>query len=130
MVYPEAVRKELGRIGGPGTTGYVSPHRRVASVRAAESNNRVECLHGSEKERVKVMRGFDRDEGCRDLMEGWRVHYNLVRTHQALGATPGEAAGFGPIPGFRWLQILQEAAKGTSPEMLRPRPHPGGDPMA
>lgn len=40
---------------------------------------------------------------------GWRVHDNLVRAPQALGATLGEAPG--PIAGFRWLQIVQEAAK-------------------
>lgn len=43
----------------------------------------------------------------------WSGFGNLVRTHQALGATPGEAAGFGSTPGSRWLRLLQDAAKGA-----------------
>lgn len=118
MAYPGAVAKELGSIGGPGTTGYVSPHHRVPSIRAPESNNRVERLHGTEKERVKVMRGFDTDTGCASLAEGFRAHYNMVRDHQTLGTTPAEAAGIAPLDRFRWLDLLQRAtARKASPEM-------------
>lgn len=85
----------------------MNPHRRVPSIRAAESNNRIERLHGSEKERTKVMRAFDNDQGAAALAEGWRVHYNVVRPHQALGKTPAEAAGFLPMEGFRWLEVLE-----------------------
>jgi len=43
-------------------------------------------------------------------MEGFRVHYNLVRNHQALGMTPGEVAGLSKIDGFKWLEILKKAS--------------------
>jgi putative transposase len=109
--YPDAVGKELGRRGGPGSNGYENPHRRVPSIKAAESNNRIERLHGTEKERTKVMRGFDTDRGAAALAEGFRVHYNLVRDHQTLGRTPGEAAGLPAIPGFRWLKVLEAASR-------------------
>lgn len=69
----------------------------MPSIRSRESNNRVERLHGTEKERIKVMRGFDKNEGCEDLMHGFRVHYNAVRDRQALGVTPAEAAGLAPL---------------------------------
>ena len=85
-----------------------SPHHRVG-IRAPESNNLVERLHGTEKERIKVMRGFDNPAGKSALMEGFRVHYNLVRNHSYLGKTPGEAAGIAPIAGFRWSEILRLA---------------------
>ncbi|MGD0719075.1 MAG: integrase core domain-containing protein, partial [Thermoplasmata archaeon] len=88
---------------------WFNPHRRVPSIRAPESNNLVERLHGTEKERIKVMRGFDTKDGTAVLAEGFRVHYNLVRDHQTLGTTPGLAAGFPGVSGFRWYELLKMA---------------------
>lgn len=105
--YPQAVRKELAYRAG---FQVVSPHRRVPSIRAAESNNLVERLHGTEKERTKVMRGFDNDRGTAALMEGFRAHYNLVRNHQTLRMTPAVAAGMPGLSGFRWHELLKRAA--------------------
>jgi transposase-like protein len=105
--YPRAVRRELAyRVGDR----VISPHHRVPSIRAPESNNRIERLHGSEKERIKVMRGFDTDKGTAALMEGFRTHYNLVRDHQTLGTTPAVVAGFPELPGFRWHELLKRCA--------------------
>ena len=87
---------------------YKQQHQQVESIRAPESNNRIERFHGTEKERTKVMRGFDRDYGCASLMEGFRVHYNLVKSHQALGCTPSEATGKINLNGFRWLEIIKK----------------------
>lgn len=61
------------------------------------------------------MRAFDNPDGAAALSEGWRVHYNLVRDHTALGKTPGEAAGLPPIDGFRWEQIIRAATKPPEP---------------
>lgn len=95
-------------MGGP--KGYTNPHRRVPSIRAAESNNRIERLHGTEKERTKVMRGFDTDGGAAMIAEGFRVHYNLVKPHIGIGGgTPGDAAGVNLSDGFRWREILDAA---------------------
>jgi putative transposase len=115
--YPVAIGKELGRRAtAPDDPKHVrggrfNPHKRVPSIRAPESNNRIERFHGTEKERFKVMRGFDNDQGTSALAEGVRVHYNLVRTHQAIKMTPGEAAGIPTGDGFRWLTVLKEATK-------------------
>jgi len=57
------------------------------------------------------MRGFDQEHGCANIMEGFRVHYNLVKNHQALGCTPCEATGKLGIDGFRWHNILKSAIK-------------------
>lgn len=106
QAYSWAVKKELGFKGG--LTGYWNPHHRVPSIRAAESNNLVERLHGSEKDRTKIMRAFDTDTGAAALMEGYRVHYNMVRPHIGLGGmTPGEIAELPPLNGFRWLELLK-----------------------
>jgi putative transposase len=115
--YPVAVGKELGRrataLDDPAHVqgGRFNPHKRVPSIRAKESNNRIERFHGTEKERFKVMRGFDGEPGTEVLAEGLRVHYNLVRDHQALGMTPGEAAGIPVGEGFRWKRIIEEASR-------------------
>ncbi len=111
QAYPFTVSKEFGRMGG--RTGYTNPHRRVPSIRAKDSNNRIERLHGSEKDRVKVMRGFDADGGAAAIMEGWRVHYDVVRKHLSLGKTPAEAAGLDLPDGFRWKAILERAVTRT-----------------
>lgn len=86
-----------------------TPHKVVPSIRAKRSNNRIERLHGTEKSRTKVMRAFDQDHGAAMLMDGWRVHYDMIRTHQALGKTPAEAAGMPSLEGFKWYELLKLA---------------------
>jgi transposase-like protein len=107
--YPSAVRRELGYRSG---SEIVNPHHRVKSIRAKPSKNLVERLHGTEKERTKTMRGFGNDAGASMLMEGFRVHYNLVRPHQSLGTTPAVAAGLPDVGGFRWKEIILQASRG------------------
>jgi transposase-like protein len=115
--YPLAVGKELGRqataLDDPKRVrgGRFNPHKRVPSIRAKESNNRIERFHETEKERFKVMRAFDGEPGTEVLAEGLRVHYNLVREHQALGMTPGEAAGIPVGEGFQWKRTIEEVGR-------------------
>ena len=119
--YPVAVGKELGRKATPMDNpklvrgGRFNPHHRVPSIRARESNNKIERFHGTEKERIKVMRAFDNLSGASGIAEGFRVHYNLVREHQALGMTPGEAAGIPLGPQFRWKAILNAVTRNETP---------------
>lgn len=110
MGYPRAIRKEFVRRKiGYKNRGWFSPHVQVDSIRAKESNNLIERFHGTEKERIKVMRGFDRDYGCKSIMDGFRVHYNIIRDHQSIGMTPAESAGIQKIEGFRWYELLKKA---------------------
>ena len=67
---------------------------RKVGLRAVNSNNSVERLHGTLKDRIKPMRGLKEMEMVRALLEGWVVHYNYVRKHRSLnGRTPAEACG-------------------------------------
>lgn len=127
--YPLAIGKELGRRATPNddpkfvSGGFFNPHKRVPSIRAPESNNLIERFHGTEKERFKVMRAFDGEPGTAVLAEGLRAHYNLVREHQALGMTPGEAAGIPIGNGFRWKRLIELATEviprnGTAEEKI------------
>lgn len=86
----------------------VNPHVRVPSIRARNSNNLVERLNGTEKDRLKVMRGLHGRRGPGTLVEGLRVHYNLVRPHSKLGTTPAAAAGLPRPEGLRWQTILKQ----------------------
>ncbi len=108
--YRKAVSRELA-FRSP--NGLVSPHVRVPSIRANPSNNLVERLHGTEKDRIKVMRGFHGPRGLRIFVDGFRTHYNVVRRHSALPSTPAAASGL-PDPGpFRWKGILEAAERKT-----------------
>lgn len=67
---------------------------RNVGLRAVNSNNSVERLHGTLKDRIKPMRGLKGMETVRTLLDGWIVHYNYVRLHQTLkGKTPAQASG-------------------------------------
>jgi transposase-like protein len=112
LSYPKAVGRELSyRI----YSGPVNPHVRVRSIRAKKSNNLIERLHGTEKDRICTMRGFDGKGTAAALMEGFRVHYNMVRTHEALKTTPAVAAGLPDLQGFRWKEILAQSARHARP---------------
>ena len=97
--YPWAVKVEFGE----------GIHRRVPSIRAKDSNNRIERMHGSQKDRTKTMRAYDNDRGAAALSEGWRVHYDMVKTHLTLGTTPGIVAGLPDLGTFRWRTLLDLA---------------------
>jgi transposase-like protein len=130
--YPEAIKREFGRykrdgdapssLKHGGSKAMWSPHRVVPSIRAPESNNILERLNGTSKDRTKVMRAYDNDRGAEALSQGWQVHYNLIRNHLALGRTPGMAAGIPTLDGFRWRDLILKSAgpsasikRGTQP---------------
>ena len=83
---------------------------RKVGLRAVNSNNSVERLHGTLKDRIKPMRELKDEETVRTLLEGWVVHYNYVRKHQSLnGRTPAQACG---IKGKDdWHTLVKEATK-------------------
>ncbi len=79
-------------------------------IRARETNNIVERLHGTLKDRTKSMRGLKEFDSTKLLLEGWSVHYNCVRPHQSLGnKTPAQAARMS-IPN-NWKGLIDEATK-------------------
>ena len=56
------------------------------------NNNRVERLNGTVRERTKVQRGWKSFDSV--IPEGFRIHYNFVKPHEALeGQTPAQRAG-------------------------------------
>jgi transposase-like protein len=79
-------------------------------IRARETNNIVERLHGTLKDRTRCMRGLKAYDSTKLLLEGWSVHYNCVRPHQSLGGkTPAQAARMN-VPN-NWKGLIDEATK-------------------
>jgi transposase-like protein len=97
-------------------------------IRARETNNVVERMHGTVKDRTRVMRGLKSFESTKSILEGFTIHYNYVRPHQSLGGkTPAQVART-QAP-CTWKGLIDEATKHeaqlltkvTSPEKERKR---------
>ena len=98
--YREAFKKEFSTLRGPRVK-----HIRLANLGEKPNNNLVERLHGTFKDRIKVMRGMKRFERTEELSEGYRIYYDFVKPHLFLnGKTPAEASGLlRENGGNRWL---------------------------
>ncbi len=58
------------------------------------NTNLIERFHGTLKDRTKIMRGLKDMTSARLITEGYLLHYNYLRPHEALhGKTPAEVAG-------------------------------------
>lgn len=79
--------------------------RRVG-IKARQTNNIVERLHGTLKDRIKPMRGLKNDARATSLLNGYIINYNFCRKHQSINMTPAEAAGL-RIKG--WKQLIETA---------------------
>jgi transposase-like protein len=79
--------------------------RRVG-LRARETNNIVERLHGTLKDRLKPMRGLKNNESADSLLNGYVINYNFCRKHQSIKMTPAQAAGI-EVKG--WKQLIENA---------------------
>ncbi len=81
---------------------------RVGIKKPHATNNRIERLNGTVRERTKIQRGWKTMET--PLAEGQRIHYNFVKPHEALdGQTPAQAAGVGIQNKDKWLELLKRA---------------------
>lgn len=89
QAYKKAFNKEFYTMKTP-RTEHISHIRLAGDL----NNNIVEKLHGTKRDREKVMRGLKTDETPIVPMQD--IYYNHVRPHQGLeGKTPAEKAGIG-----------------------------------
>jgi len=95
---------------------------RKVGLQAVNSNNLVERLHGTLKDRTKPMRGLKGEETTRILLEGWVTHYNYVREHQSLGKTPAQASGIDVEA--NWHNLIKRAIKNRTEEELSEQTQP------
>lgn len=99
--YNDAVRQELYTRADHTVHLIIPPLRSVPTDKDRgihPGNNICERLQGTQRERTKVMRGFDLTPSAQGLINGYRSYYNLARPHIGLGGlTPAEKAGV-PVP--------------------------------
>lgn len=87
--------------------GAQTKHIPAKGLRVQPNTNIIERFHGSLKARTKVLRGLKKRETARLIMDGWLVHYNFFRPHEAIGnRTPAEKAGVRFL--FKnWLDVVK-----------------------
>ena len=56
-------------------------------------NSLAERLHGTIRDREKVMRGMQTKATAQKIIEAMRIHYNYCREHSKFKKTPAEKAG-------------------------------------
>jgi putative transposase len=73
--------------------GADTEHRQSRPFSIKDSTNIIERFHSTLKTRTKVMRGLKSIDTAIQFTDGWLVHYNYLRPHQALhGKTPAQKA--------------------------------------
>ncbi|MGA2309977.1 MAG: integrase core domain-containing protein [Candidatus Bathyarchaeia archaeon] len=71
----------------------------------------VERLHGTIRQRNKVMRGLDDVETAQTMMDGLRIYYNFIRPHMALnGKTPAQKANV-ETEKAEWMSLIKKATQ-------------------
>src|SRR5690606_13301448 len=78
-------------------------------IQARTTNNIVERLHGTLKDRLRPMRGLKNIEASKILLDGYVVNYNYVRKHQTIKKTPAQAAGIQITNG--WSELIDRATQ-------------------
>lgn len=82
-------------------------HIAKAGLRKPDAtNNRIERLNGTVRERVKAQRGWKSFKT--PIAEGQRIQYNFVKPHMALeNQTPAQVAGIGLQGKDKWMELLR-----------------------
>jgi transposase-like protein len=102
--YRHAINKEF-----PTNTGETE-HLWNVGLQHHPNNNHVERLHGTIRQREKVMRGVKIEST--PIIEGHRLYYNFIKPHEALdGRTPSEEAGITVEGKDRWLTLMHKAVQ-------------------
>ena len=105
QAYKQAFNKEFFTLKNP-RTEHISHIRLSGDM----NNNIIERLHGTKREREKVMRGLKTEET--PIVPLQDIYYNHIRPHQALdGKTPAETAGMGIEDKNKWLGLIKQAIK-------------------
>jgi putative transposase len=74
--------------------GAESKHIPAKDLKSTPGTQLIERFHSTLKARTKVMRGLKSIDSARNVLQGWLVHYNYLRPHEALGnKMPAQKAG-------------------------------------
>lgn len=86
----------------------VGPSGKVSGANYHPSNNKMERLNGTIRDREKVFRGLRSSRTA--VFDGLKVHYNHVRRHDAIKKTPAEAAGIHTEGTNKWKTLIQNSS--------------------
>lgn len=104
--YQDAIPKEFSTMKAPRTE-----HVRIPNIRNRSNNNMVERLHGTIRQRNKVMRGLDEESTAQTMMDGMRIYYNFIRPYTALsGKTPAQKANI-ESDEAQWMSLTKKASQ-------------------
>jgi transposase-like protein len=103
LPYRDAVKKEFF------TQKRETEHIGLANIHGFVNNNIVERLHGTIRERNKVMRGLGNNGSSGEIVEGFKIYYNFIRPHMGLNnRTPAEVADLPLQMGDnKWLSLIR-----------------------
>ncbi len=112
--YRQAITKEFYKNTKPRTQ-----HVKLKNIKEGTNNNIVERVNGTVRERLKVMRGLDRDKTAQAMLKGNQIYYNYLRPHQALeGKTPAQKAGIDlQLKGNKWEELIRRAKR--NPKVIK-----------
>ncbi len=96
----------------------VKLHQKVG-IRAIKTNNVIERLHVTLKDRTKPMRGLGKMDTTKIILDGWNAKYNFVRPHQSLkGKTPAEVAGSNINIENGWRDLIDLAINHNNQKLI------------
>jgi len=102
--YKGAINKEFL------TSHNETEHLWNVSLQHHPNNNHVERLHGTIRQREKVMRGIKIEST--PIVDGHRLYYNFIKPHEALeGRTPSEEAGITIEGKDKWLTLIRKSVQ-------------------
>jgi len=104
--YESAFKKEFFTLRKPRTE-----HIRLARLGDKVNQNVIERLHGTVRERDKVMRGLKGEDTGKVIVDGLKNYYNFLRPHMGLeGETPAKTANIDLELGRnRWQSIIKKS---------------------
>jgi transposase-like protein len=102
QAYKRAVKKEFT------TNTHETEHLWNVGLQHHPNNNHVERLHGTIRQREKVMRGLKIEDT--PIVDGNRIYYNFIKPHESLdGKTPSQEAGIIIEGNNKWLPLMKSA---------------------
>ena len=86
----------------------IGPSCKKCGANFHPSNNKMERLNGTIRDREKVFRGLRSSNT--PVFDGMKVHYNHVRKHDSIKKTPAEAAGISVEGRNKWKTLIQNSS--------------------
>ena len=85
-------------------------HIRLAKFTDKVNNNNIERLHGTIREREKIMRGMQSNETAKQIMDGFKIYYNFIRNHMGINNTPAKEANLDLELGRnKWKNLIKQS---------------------